>query len=97
MIDAAFYVPVIVYLASIFCFSAYLRKHHNEVWQSLGSFSFSNWGIGNANRMGSYVMFRGAYRKLNDKMASRYILVIRALMIVVLIPFFFLSLAVLTR
>lgn len=85
-VDALFWVPVVVYISSNFFFSAYLKKHHNEVWQSLGSLSFSNWGVRNANRFGGYLLFRSAYKELKDSKATRYVMVIRLLVIVAFTP-----------
>jgi cytochrome c biogenesis protein CcdA len=77
---------IVVYLASILLFSAYLKNHHNAVWQSLGSFGFLNWGIGNSLRIAGYVLFRGAHRELKDRDASRYVVGIRLLVFGIIAP-----------
>ena len=77
---------IVVYLSSVLLFALYLRRAHRAVWENLGSFSLSNWGISNSLRVANYVLFQRAYKELNDRRAARYVLAIRMLTFAVLTP-----------
>lgn len=86
VMNSAIFALIVIYLSSILFFSAYLRRHHAEVWRSLGAFSLSNWGIGNSCRTANYVLFRRAHKELKDRKASIYLMGIRLLTFGVLTP-----------
>jgi hypothetical protein len=60
----AAYLGIMVYLAK------QLELRHPAAWVSVGRFSLSTWSIVNSVLFATYVLCRGAHRKLNDPKVS---------------------------
>ena len=95
--DIIFSAPVVIYWVCLFTFSSYLRKHHNETSHLLGSFGLDNWGTRNSLRVAGYMLFRSAYKTLNDQTAARYLMAIRTVVVISLLPLIAISASVLAR
>jgi hypothetical protein len=56
----------------------YLRKHHPDIWHSLGQPGFLRNSIYSSMKFGRYAMQGSHYRALNDKKMNRLVSMARA-------------------
>jgi hypothetical protein len=79
----------VIYLGLVILFCLRLRGHHSDVWQSFaGKGIFSSAGPIDSYqfvRAGLYAIFQKEHRTLNDKVATGYVIGIRA-MLLMLVP-----------
>ena len=75
---------VIAYLSGLLIVAHRLKSSHRELWESLGSFSFLNWGILNGMRLFCFVFLSGEHRRLGDSYLSNLVYSLRFLVLLMI-------------
>lgn len=74
---------IFLYLFALLFIARYLKAKHEEVWESIGRPSLLNWSVSSSFKLGWYVFFRGAFKRLNDRRLAYAIYGVRVLAIVI--------------